>query len=114
MSVAWTGIDINLVLSIKNTNDVDLEFKDLVYRVKIYDVEVLQGKYAEKITAKSKVTSLVTIPVSVPTSKAGEVFEKILAGVGKETFLVLEAEASFMTELGGINVDFEERKPLVR
>ena len=113
-SISWSKMEFLLTLSVNNKNKVDLVFEDLVYKVELYGVELTEGKYSERVTAKGKSVTNIQIPLKIPVQQTAKIFEKLLADVHQESEIVLTAEASFVTDLGGIKVDFEERKPLLR
>lgn len=113
-SISWTEMEFVLKLSLDNKNKVDLVFEDLVYKVELYGIELTEGKFSETVTAKGKSVTEVEIPLRVPVQKTAEIVQKLFADVHQESELVLTGEASFVTDMGGIKVDFEERKPLLR
>jgi LEA14-like dessication related protein len=81
--------------------------------MKIEGKVLAKGEYTQKLIVPSKKTINVDLPLEIDTEYASYIFKKILTAEDG-LYAHFKAKARFETVIGGIDVNFEDKKKLLK
>jgi LEA14-like dessication related protein len=95
--------DLEIILSVKNPNNINFDVKNLKYSLDINDKTVTSGTLKEKVIVKAKETTMVSVPLRVQ-------YKDILSSV----FLLLQKDGvpyfvKGSVEVGPFTIPFDDK-----
>ena len=111
--VTMTSLELQLSIKVDNPNDKELELSNIKYEVEALGNIVAEGKHRKKIKIAPEGPTVVKLPVSISAKHALTLIKAVLGGQ-REVIANVKAVADFTTPFGPIEVDFEEKKSLVK
>lgn len=95
--------DLEIILSVKNPNNINFDVKNLKYALDINDKTVTTGTMKEKVLVKGKETTMVSIPLRV-------LYKDILSSA----FMLLQKEGvpylvKGSVEIGPFTIPFDDK-----
>jgi LEA14-like dessication related protein len=106
-----TALELALTLRVDNPNDFKLVFSKLKYRMEAAGLLVADGIFDETIAVPAEGHALVKLPLTIDAQNALRLAEILLKNES-EVFALLNATAVFDTPVGGMDVAFEDKRPL--
>lgn len=106
-----TSIELALALRVDNPNDFALDFAKLDYTVRVDGIELAKGMRAQKISLPAESHVTLKFPLIVQTTQALSILSKVFTSA-QPSFAEVTATADFLTPLGGLAVQFHDKKPL--
>jgi LEA14-like dessication related protein len=106
-----TALELGMSIRVDNPNDFSLDFDKLDYKVSIDGSELAKGTHSGKVTLPAESHVLVKLPLIMHTSQAFALLSKVFT-TSEETFAEVVATANFLTPIGALGVQFQDKKPL--
>jgi LEA14-like dessication related protein len=95
--------DLEIVLSVKNPNNINFDVKNLKYALDINDKTVTSGTMKEKVLVKGKETTMVSVPLRVNYK---DIFSSVLMLLQKEGVPYLVKGS---VEVGPFTIPFDDK-----
>jgi LEA14-like dessication related protein len=95
--------DLEIVLSVKNPNNINFDVKNLKYALDINDKTVTSGTMKEKVLVKGKETTMVSVPLRVLYK---DIFSSVLMLLQKDGVPYLVKGS---VEVGPFTIPFDDK-----
>lgn len=95
--------DLEIVLSVKNPNNMNFDVKNLRYALDINDKTVTSGTRKEKVLVKGKETTMVSVPIRVQYK---DIFSSVLMLLQKEGVPYMVKGS---VEVGPFTIPFDDK-----
>jgi len=106
-----TALDLMVVVRVDNPNDFDLNFAKLRYKLTVDNLEIASGDYVDRLSIPSTGNAMIKLPLRVDAQSAMKLAHDLLGNAG-ESVAVMTATADFLSPIGAMEVNFEDKRPL--
>lgn len=107
------SIDLLATLRVDNPNEFALTFRNLLYHLAVDATFLAEGRYADTLQIAAREKKLVRLPIRINAANAIKLVRQFLQSEGSPV-ATLSATANFVTPLGDMRVNIEEKKPLAK
>lgn len=105
-SLSISTIDVEVVVSVLNQDERELQLDDLKFDLFLSDVKLGVGSTAEKVSLKPNAEQKVRVPISLQTKELMGAALNLMSGKTKEKARI-RGTASINTWVGVLNVPFD-------
>ncbi len=108
--VSFQNLELEFNILVDNPNFFDIDLSKLTYDIRVAEVHLAKGVHDKKITVPSEEKLEVKLPLTVDTKNALKLVNQLWQH--QKLIATWKAVAIFETPLGGVEVEFEDNKPI--